>query len=175
IKPIKMKMKKVLFLFAFALFAIGLNAQSNVIKANPIGLAFGNFNATYEKVLNDASSVLVKGSYRYSLFGIDVSTFGIGAGYRFYITNKNKPAPGGFYVQPQASFSGGSVGDSGASYTSFGVGAELGYQWVWDSGFVLDLGLGPNYTVLSGEVDDFGRDSAGGILPSATLAIGYAF
>jgi len=46
---------------------------------------------------------------------------------------------------------------------------------VWSSGFVLDLGIGPQYTVLSGEYEDIGFDSDGGILPSATLAIGYAW
>ncbi len=168
-----MKMKKVLFLFAFVIFAISMNAQDNIIKANPLGLAFGNFNATYEKVLNEKSSALVKANYWYKIFGVDVSLFGVGAAYRYYITNAKKPVPAGFYAQGQASFSGGST--DGANFTSIGIGGQVGYQWVWDSGFVLDLGLGPNYVILNGEVDDFGSDSAGGILPSATLAIGFAF
>jgi hypothetical protein len=168
-----MKMKKVLFLFAFVVFAISLNAQDNVIKANPLGLAFGNFNATYEKVLNDKTSVLVKGNYIYRLFGVDVSSFGLGAAYRFYITNAKKPVPAGFYAQGQANFTFGSVDEF--NYTAIGIGAQIGYQWVWDSGFVLDLGIGPAYTILSGETDSFGSSSGGGILPSATLAIGYAF
>lgn len=168
-----MKIKKGLFLFAFVVFAISLNAQDNVIKANPIGLAFGNFNATYERVLNDKTSVLIDANYRYSLFGLDVSAFGVGAAYRFYITNAKKPVPAGFYAQGQAGFNLGSIDTF--KYTSIAIGAQVGYQWVWDSGFVLDLGLGPVYTILSGETDSFGSDSGGGILPSFTLAVGYAF
>ena len=41
-------MKKLILSFVFVALAFGINAQSNVIKTNPLGLAFGNFNATYE-------------------------------------------------------------------------------------------------------------------------------
>jgi hypothetical protein len=170
-----MKMKKVLLLFAFVVLAISLNAQDNVIKANPLGLAFGNFNATYEKVLNDKSSVLVKASYFYRLLGVEVSAFGVGGAYRYYITNAKKPVPGGFYGQGQVNFNFGSGNVDDFTYTTIGIGAQIGYQWVWDSGFVLDLGIGPAYTILSGETDSFDTTSGGVILPSATLAIGYAF
>ncbi len=43
-------MKKLIISLALIVFALGLHAQSNVIKTNPLGLAFGNFNATYERV-----------------------------------------------------------------------------------------------------------------------------
>ena len=44
-----------------------------VIKTNPIGLAFGNFNATYETLLNTKSSILFSASYMYKFLGIDIS------------------------------------------------------------------------------------------------------
>lgn len=144
-----------------------------VVKTNPLALAFGNFNGTYERLLNDKSSFLVSANYQYRLFGVDVNALGVGAGWRYYLTNANKPVPAGFYIQPQASASFGNVSD--ANYTTVGIGAELGYQWVWSSGFALDLGIGPQYTFLSGEVDDIEFNSDGGFLPTATLAIGYAF
>ena len=148
--------------------------RTKVIKTNPLGMAFGNFNMTYEKVLNTKSSILFSGSYMYELFGVDVNTGSIGLGYRYYITNEKKEVPSGFYVNPQASFGFGNV-ENDVNFTTFSLGAELGYQWAWESGFTLDLGLGPNYTSVSGDVDNVGFDSTGGILPSATLAIGYAF
>ena len=58
------------------------------------------------------------------------------------------------------------------SASTIGFGAELGYQWVWESGFVLDLGIGPMYTIAKGGDSESSID---GIMPSATLAIGYAF
>ena len=155
------------------------DAQSynNVIKTNPLGLAFGNFNATYEKVLNEKSSVLLSGNYLYQFLGIDVNTFGLGAAYRYYFTYAKKDVPSGFYVNPQIGFQSGSADDD-LSYSAFNIGAEIGYQIAYESGFVLDFGIGPNFTSLSGDYEDisFTDDgSATTIVPSLTVAIGYAF
>lgn len=148
--------------------------RTKVVKTNPLGLAFGNFNVTYEMVTNESSSLLFDVSYMYKLFGINVNTFGVGAAYRYYFTHASKEIPTGFYVNPQAGLSFGSTeGDVG--FTTIQIGAELGYQWAWESGFTLDLGIGPNYTIISGDVDNVGFNSTSGILPSATLAVGYAF
>jgi hypothetical protein len=167
-------MKKLILSLAFVVLAFGLNAQSNVVKTNPLGLAFGNFNATYERVLGSSSSILVKGQYMYKLFGVEVNLAGGGLGYRYYFTHAKKQVPGGFYINPQVTFAFGSVtNDANETYSAstVGFGAELGYQWVWESGFVLDLGIGPMYTSAKGE----GDDDLSGIMPSATLAIGFAF
>ncbi len=168
-------MKKLILSLVFVALAFSMSAQSNVIKTNPLGLAFGNFNATYERVLGTSSSVLIRGQYMYKLLGTDVSLAGLGLGYRYYITHTKKPVPGGFYINPQVAFSYGSVtDDDGIKYDarSIGIGAEIGYQWVWASGFVLDLGIGPMYSKVTGADDSEGFN---GTLPSATLAIGYAF
>lgn len=151
--------------------------QQNVIKTNPFSLAFGNFNATYERVLNSSSSFLVQGNYMYKLFGLDVTAGGLGLGYRYYFTHAKKQVPSGFYVNPEAGFSLGSVkyaDGTKASFSTFGVGAELGYQWAWTSGFTLDLGVGPTYQFLTGK-DTSGFAKTSGILPALTVAIGYAF
>jgi hypothetical protein len=157
------------------LFSAAMSQErTKVVKTNPLGLAFGNFNVTYEKVLNSKSSVLFHAQYMFELLGVDVNTGGLGVGYRYYFTHENKEVPSGFYVQPQTSFGFGSVEDD-ANFTTVSLGAELGYQWAWPSGFTLDLGIGPNYTVISGDVDDVDFDTTSGIIPSATLAIGFAF
>lgn len=169
-------MKKLILSLVFVAFAFSINAQSNVIKTNPLGLAFGNFNATYERVLGTSSSILIRGQYMYKIFGLKVGLGGVGLGYRYYITHAKKPVPSGFYVNPQAVYSFGSmddINDVSVSISTIGLGAELGYQWAWPSGFVLDLGLGPMYTIVLGDNSDI--ELASGIGPTATLAIGYAF
>lgn len=136
-------------------------------------MAFGNF-ITYERVISPSSSFLVKGNYMYKLFGLDVSLAGLGAGYRYYITHAKKEVPPGFYANPLVSAAFGRIKDSdGSSYsaTTAGVGAELGYQWVWSSGFTLDLGIGPMYNFVFSDSESAGN----GFTPSVTLAIGYAF
>jgi len=169
-------MKKLIISLVFVAFAFSINAQSNVIKTNPLGLAFGNFNATYERVLGTSSSILFRGQYMYRLLGVKVNLGGVGIGYRYYFTHAKKPVPGGFYINPQAAYSFGSVYDEfdeQVSISTIGVGAELGYQWAWESGFVLDLGIGPMYTFIDSDEADI--EISSGFLPSATLAIGFAF
>lgn len=166
-------MKKLILTFAFVVLAVGLKAQDNIIKTNPLGLAFGNFNATYERVLGSSSSFLIRGQYMYKLFGLEVNLPGGGLGFRYYFTHANKPVPSGFNINPQISYLSGSTTEDDEKYsaTVFGFGAELGYQWVWESGFVLDLGIGPMYYSSKSE----GEEKLGGIGPSVTLAIGFAF
>ena len=170
-------MKKLIISLSLIALAFGAHAQNNVIKTNPLGLAFGNFNATYERVLGTSSSILIRGQYMYKIFGVKVGLGGVGLGYRYYITHVKKPVPGGFYINPQAVYSFGSlydVNDEKISGTTLGIGAELGYQWAWESGFVLDLGIGPMYNFASASSgNDVGNID--GFFPSATLAIGYAF
>ncbi|NND05138.1 MAG: DUF3575 domain-containing protein [Saprospiraceae bacterium] len=159
------------------LLCAGVKAQSYdaIIKTNPISLAFGNFNATYEHVLNEKSSILGSLSYQYRLLGVDVNAFGIGGAYRYYFTHAKKEVPSGFYVNPRIRLTFGSAAE--VNYGAFQLGGEVGYQWAWDSGFVLDLGIGPNFTSLFGSYEDiaFDNDGATFILPSLTIAIGYAW
>ena len=176
-------MKKLFISLALLCVVMGSGAQNNIIKTNPIGFAFGNFNATYERVISSSSSLVFKGQYNYNLFLMDeiykvigledVKSGGVGLGYRYYFTHLKKEVPTGFYINPQASFSFGSAkvdNSSKESLSILGLGAEIGYQWVWSSGFTLDLGIGPMYSIASSN-----GLSASGLLPSATLSIGYAF
>lgn len=83
--------------------------------------------------------------------------------------------PSGFWVNPQASFEAGSLTDNGTKHnlSAFAIGAQIGYQWAWASGFTLDLGIGPNYVTMNSSDYDF--ETGSGIMPAATLAIGFAF
>ena len=169
-------MKKLIISLSLIALAFGAHAQNNVIKTNPLGLAFGNFNATYERVLGTSSSILIRGQYMYKIFGVKVGLGGVGLGYRYYITHVKKPVPAGFYINPEAVYSFGSMDDfngTSVNLSTIGVGAELGYQWVWESGFVLDLGIGPMYTFVNG--GDNNIDISSGWGPTATLAVGFAF
>ncbi|MBN2758304.1 MAG: DUF3575 domain-containing protein [Bacteroidales bacterium] len=159
-------------------------SHSMVIKTSPIALAFGNFNVTAEKTLGSTSSVLFSVSYIYKLLGIEVNGFGAQAGYRYYFTNAKKEIPAGFYVNPQVGYSSNkfeSIDVLGTGETetyktsSINIGVEVGYQWVWDSGFALDLGIGPKYYTMSGDTEQASFSGTSGILPSLTFAIGYAF
>jgi hypothetical protein len=160
--------------FLLFLMLIGLSpllkSQNATIKTSPLALAFGSLNACYEKMLNEKSSFEISGNYVYKVFGVEVNSGGLGAGYRAYLTKKDGPR--GLYIMPNAGFNIGSSGDF--SYNTITGGLLLGYQIAAGSGFVFDAGAGPNYTILGGDYEEIGFDREGGVLPSIRLAIGYS-
>jgi hypothetical protein len=117
-------MKNLLLILVLGIgFSLSANAQTQVIKTNPLALAFGNFNVTYERTLNESSSLNIFGNYFFGLGDLDVTAFGVGAGWRYYFTHSKKPIPAGFYVQPQVSLSFGSIADDS-------IDEDLGYSTI---------------------------------------------
>lgn len=171
-------MKKIIISIVIAFICIAANAQKNIIKTNPFGMAFGNINLIYERLLNNHSSILVKGQYGYNLLGTSVNLFGCGVDYRYYFTYAKKAVPSGFYINPEILFQGGAINtidvqDNKSGLYRLGLGAEIGYQWVWDSGFTLDLGIGPMYNLIKTDSGNF--EKLDFLLPAGTLGIGFAF
>ena len=176
-------MKKGLLLLLIAIFSVAnVKAQdvNGIIKVNPVGFAFGIFNAAYEKPLNEKSSVVVGASY-FNWKNLGISGLGASAEYRFYFSN-NTTAPEGLFAAPILSVSSLSYNFSQLdpetyetktkkeSVFSIGGGVKGGYQWVWDSGVALDLYFGYGYRSAKFENYDY----SGGY-PILGLAIGYAF
>lgn len=173
-------MKKRLIVFvASILFATSGISQSfqHVVKTGPIGLAFGNLNLKYEKVLGSTSSIQIGANYFYKFLGVDINGYGFNLGYRYYFTNKKKDIPSGFYAMPQAKYN--TVGSGTNKITDISFGAEVGYQWAFDIGITIDLGAGPLYHILTIEAGNTNtgiiNQTGNYIFPSFTFAIGYAF
>jgi hypothetical protein len=154
--------------------------QKQAVKVGPLGFLLGNYNARYEKAISDKGSFQIGANYYdYKIAGFGTSGFGLDAGYRHYF----KEAIEGAYVFPSAGFDFNSTNisdldDTKGSYSQIGIGATVGYQWINDGGFLVDLGLGYGYGIVVStdeafsdtRVDDFG---GGGI--RFTFALGYAF
>lgn len=157
----------------------------NVIKVNPLGALFGAANLGYERVLGEKTSIEITPSFGTLNFGgLKYSSVGLGADYRFY-HSKEKNAPLGFYIAPGLQYSGGKISatdDFGNSadvkFSSFSVKGVLGRQWIWDSGFTIDLNGGVSYSTFnySGGSNLQGLTFKGsGIIPTLSFALGYAF
>lgn len=166
-------MKNAIWLMTILFFTLhlgDLEAQREVrtprigMKTNPILTSLGWFNLTTEFTVNERASMLIRadligGSIFESRNGV-----GLGLGYRFYFTHERVDVPEGFHIQP---FVYGNL-PFGSGDEFFGVfGAQTGYQFVWDSGFMLDLGLGPGLYFLS--------DGDADIFPVATFGLGYCW
>lgn len=171
-------MKATLFKFAFALvLCLGytsISAQS-LIKANPFGLAFGVLNASYEKFVSDNTSFTVRANfYSRKLGGVRFTGFGAGGGYRFYLSDNERPK--GLYVGPIANIATISTDDNDVrSYALITIGGVIGYQLRLSDRFYMDFNVGPTYGIITGNNinDDFDAFGAG-TLPTITIAtIGY--
>lgn len=175
-------------LCAFVMSVCFANAQDgakqNIIKVNPIGFLFGAGSVAYERALNDKSSIVVApqfGGFKFG--GVKYSSAGLGAQYRLYFS-KSHVAPEGFYAAPNVSFISGKIKyddvfeegeESEDKFSSFGIGALAGNQWVFNSGFVIDVNAGFSYQSFNYKGDATTGLKGNGVFPRVGFAIGYNF
>lgn len=172
-------------LLAILSIAFALNGFSqevkNVVKINPLGAIFGSANLAYERAVTEKSSIVIAPSFGFlSSAGFKYTTYGLGAEYRFYFS-KEKAAPAGFYGAPGVGYSFGqaksteSDGTEKTSVSGVNVKGIVGYQWIWNSGFSLDLNGGIQYVNFKFSDSDFSGTPLSGILPTLGFSLGYAF
>lgn len=176
-------MKK-LFLMAIVTIAFAMNgiAQDvqNVVKINPLGAFLGSANLAYERALTEKSSVVIAPSFGFlKSGGFKYTSFGLGAEYRFYLS-KEKVAPKGFYAGPGAGFNFGEAkweddATEKTSFSGFNVKGIIGYQWIWNSGFTLDLNGGIQYLDFKFKDSDVDGVPLSGVLPTIGFSLGYSF
>ena len=177
-------MKKLLLIALIAVgFVFNSHAQENVLKVNPLGLAFGSLQLGYEHALSDKSSFQIDLAYvnynvNLGLVSSKATGFGVEGQYRFYVSS-SKSTPRGWFFAPAISYSSAKAtsGSLTGKATAFSGGILAGYQWVFggkDSGFALDLNFGANYANVStsGDISSVKID---GIIPRIGLALGYAW
>jgi hypothetical protein len=158
-------LKRTLITGIIALFAaINIMAQDttrveHVLSTNPFFTAFGWINTVYEKPVSEKTSIVANVDFVISEFNEDFFYVGVGFGMRRYFTYKKKPVPRGFYIQPYLN---AYLGEQSAFIPS----VQLGYQWIWSSGFSLTLGLGPGAFISEGDIEQ---------TPFGTAVIGYAW
>ncbi len=174
-------MKKII-LTAAAVFAFGLaNAQENAIKANPLAILGGTDLVSFEHKLSDNSSaVLGAGISSLSFAGAKYTSTGAELQYRYYFDQ----VMSGWYSGAIAGFTSGKVTEPSffnspeteTKFSSIKVGAKGGYQWTWNSGFVLDLNLGFAYSKFNYSDTGYSQDfKASGVFPTFGLGLGYSF
>lgn len=181
------------FLLCCGAFISGeLQAQvrSNVVKFNPLSLAVGTFNFSYERALND-SKALQLGVY-FTSIGTDAlkySGYGITPEYRIYLS-QSKGAPEGWHVSPFLRYSSFSLSTSvegneeSATMNTFGGGVVAGHQWLFGKSdrISLDMFIGPKYDSASfsyegtaGEEDFDVRGGLSGFWVRGGITLGVAF
>jgi hypothetical protein len=154
---------------------------------NPLSLLTLTLSGSYGFAVGEKVALIVPLSLTYVSSGVSneqssasVSLFGIesGLGVRFYFAGQ--AFADGFYIQPNFGIGwlrfGSSGSYNGSNALAIGGNALLGYSWVFDSGFTMNLAGGAGYAHSS--VDT--KSSAGafkieGVRPALEFAIGYSW
>lgn len=170
--------KRTVLLIVFTVWITAVWAQNQVIKINPAGYFFDAANLSYENATSWPS-----GSYQINLNygnlsapGVKYTGLGAGIDFRHYFSN-TKDAPRGLYLSAGLLYTYIKVmidGEDSKSIPAGGAKLSLGYQWVWDSGFALDLFAGYNYNFYHMEDSGIKYHKYRG-LPVVGLAFGYGF
>ncbi|MGM9478635.1 DUF3575 domain-containing protein [Pedobacter sp. GSP4] len=174
--------KTLLSLLTAALLGFAAQAQTIAIKANPLALLGGTDLVSGEFKIGDNSSVSAGlGAAGYKISGSKYSSFGGEAQYRYYF----RESLHGWYVGAKAGYLAGKVKVQGffdekeyeTKYGSLNAGVKGGYQWAFDSGFVIDLNLGAAYSSFKYDDNDgaFSSLKGSGILPNLGFGLGFAF
>ncbi len=133
---------------------------SILVGVNPLGLIWGVFSVDGEYNLNDNSGVVGRFTY-WNISSLDIGGYGwdiymlsLGGAYRFYLNDKvglDEEAPGGLYAGPDAGIGmvkatyrcldiwTGATTEYSDSSVVFMLGGEVGYRFLFKSGFFVDL------------------------------------
>lgn len=151
------------------------------VRVNPLGLLLGAISADVDFKIGDKFTIGPSMSYySASIFNTKLTGAGIGARGNYYVTGD--AMTDSFILGPQLGMSLFSVssGTSKATATGFYVGAIGGYQWVWENGFNVNLGLGANYysqaaSALANDGTTLSVPGFHGFGPTGELTIGWLF
>lgn len=139
--------------------------HKQVISANPFGLMFGWFNVDYERKINESNTWGASASML--SLGDDTDYVNTQLAYRYY---PQGAALTGFYLGGRGGMH--TVDLAGENGRFFGLGFELGYDWLIGSKRNVSIGVGAGATRL------FGGDLNGATMTIPTLRlinVGIAF
>lgn len=156
----------VLFLLTGFLTCQSASAQENVLKVDLFSSAFGNYNLSYERVVNKTQAFNLNLSlmpeqdlFKFGARAFDtyseieianqISGYSVSPEYRFYFGKNNPNSPRGFYLAPYIRASDYKIMlhdtfedhntqvDVDLFTTGFGV--QLGAHWIFSDTYSLDL------------------------------------
>ncbi len=147
------KVMKKVFLISILLSFTFVEAQTNIVKVNPLGLAFGIANAGYEFTIADKQSITISGAYFKESGNQDVANvdgYGANVLYNFYFS-ADKVAPKGFHIAPGIGVF--FLSNSTDNLSVLSLNATAGHQWILWEHFAIDVFAQYSYltkTSLSG-------------------------
>lgn len=136
--------------------------KKNVVSINPLTILWGSYAVGYSRALSDNFAV------RGDLAVIDGSN-DIGVEIRATVPIFFKKMNDGFFLEP------GLFWLNIGGISGGGPLVMLGWAWIWDSGFNVNLAAGSGRAYLGGDSDGDSVIYTDGMVPMGRLQFGYAF
>jgi len=177
-------MKKLLLPLS-CIIAISVSAQQkNSLKVNPVSILVGGGSdlVSYERAMSEHSSLGISAGYgEFKIDSYKYNYFGGNTFYRYY----TKEVLHGLYFSGMIGIGGGKTKyrnenkNMKDTYSALELGGLIGYQWLFDSGFTIDISGGASYMFFNYKEDHKmlkpNDAKVSGFLPSLGLGIGYSF
>ncbi len=179
-------MKKILLNTAILLLTTKM-ASAQAIKLDPFAVFGGRDLLSGEFALGEKNSLQVGiGAGGYTQGDYKFASVGAHAQYRIYF----KDQMNSLYLAPGLGYRSGSnkIKENNTEiefereFSAFAINVRIGRQWIWESGFLLDLNAGLGFSFAKyiydtqADSDHYGnRDSGNGVDIPLSVAIGYAF
>lgn len=151
--------------------------KKNDVKINGYFTALGLFEATYERNLNQRSSIGITGLYAFSQKNDEDTNFLISPFYRRYF---GKKYASGFFVEGFGTFgstdgkkltdmNGNITLNEGADVLDLSIGLSIGGKWVTKSGIIFEVLVGMGGNLFNADKTDHD------VVNRRALSIGYRF
>lgn len=159
--------------------AQGEEQKNMAISFDPVGLLGGAIPFTFRIKMGDRFSLGISGFDKFfNLTKNSVAGVGGGLSGKFHLS---APAfTDGWYLKPEAMAGYWSLGDAPNKTSGYSIEPRLvvGYDWIWSSGFNLNLGSGIKYIHYFGDqskVEDFPGFGFHEFFPNFEMGVGWAF
>lgn len=149
------------------------------LSVDPMSLLGGAVPVTFAAKLADRFSLGLTGYDKFfSLSKVTVQGVGGGLSGKFHLSAD--AFHDGWFIKPEVMAGFWTIGDPPEQSRGYGFEPRLvaGYDWVWNAGFVLSLGIGIKYVYYSGDparVKDISGFGFHELFPNADLSLGWAF
>ncbi len=147
------------------------------ISINPLQLFLGTIPLTFRVAVTNRLAIGINVQGQFFGFGKDTKVWSVGGGLSTKFFLSGTAISDSWYVEPQfgASYTDLDSKDLKGKFWTLTPAVIAGYTWVWNSGFVINLGLGAQYKIAlidKGKETPFGIS---GILPTGEFSLGWAW
>jgi hypothetical protein len=138
------------------------------VKVNPLAFIFGVFNGGFNYGVHEKMTLGIGGSF---VKIHDVTGYGADLKMDYFLNGQR--FEDSWYVSPRIGYI--RVNGSNSYVQGADLGVIAGYNWLYQSGFLMNVGAGVGYSTLGGRLDGTNISAISGTHPLVEFNLGYAW